>query len=604
MKKIFTLLTLALMSIGTAWADETIFSYTVSGTDNPSEEGWDSKVASGTIGGNCAFYYKKEKGYFAKYLDTDAYCLNGGAASVKLTLAGSEKFEAGDKVIVTFASNGSSQRSFYVRTAYNDGTTQIESSKHANSFSSETVTLSSDFNLNEIYIERNGGMYISSVRVDRPALDPASPTIDTDLSTTPVDASVGIGVDLSIVASHVTGYQWYRNSSASTTGATLITGATSANYTFIPETADAETTVYLYCVVTNDNATGTKTATSSIAQVNVGAVATLTPVSRNIWNIGDFSDATYSVATIVNNLEICNGTIDNGSKIIDGFTLSKRIKINKDATATNRYIKFKVVGPCVITVYGMSGGSQDRTLGINIGGSEVATLVQDNTEMGKVSYNYTSATEAEVVLFCKEGSGTFNVHGITVSDVNVTVSEYGWSTYVAEENVVVSDIEGLEAYAITGASGTAITKSDALTTIKAGVPVLLKGTASQKFYLPLAGSGAADPSDNLLIAGAGANVNYNDNAGFNYVLGVEGGKAMFLRIVSGTPANVPVGKAYLALTSDPAGARTLDLDGDVTAIKNIKVGTEDNVYYDLQGRRVLYPTKGLYIVNGKKVIIK
>ncbi len=179
--------------------------------------------------------------------------------------------------------------------------------------------------------------------------------------------------------------------------------------------------------------------------MNVGAVATLTPVSRNIWNIADFSEATYSVATIVNNLEICNGTIDNGSKIIDGFTLSKRIKINKDATATSRYIKFKVDGPCVITVYGMSGGSQDRTLGINIGGSEVATLVQDNTEMGKVSYNYTSATEAEVVLFCKEGSGTFNVHGITVSDVNVTVSEYGWSTYVAEENVVVSDIEGLEA---------------------------------------------------------------------------------------------------------------------------------------------------------------
>ena len=62
----------------------------------------------------------------------------------------------------------------------------------------------------------------------------------------------------------------------------------------------------------------------------------------------------------------------------------------------------------------------------------------------------------------------------------------------------------------------------------------------------------------------------------------------------------------MALKSDPgvSGARSLNLDGDVTAIKNIKVGTEDNIYYDLQGRRVLYPTKGLYIVNGKKVIIK
>ena len=28
------------------------------------------------------------------------------------------------------------------------------------------------------------------------------------------------------------------------------------------------------------------------------------------------------------------------------------------------------------------------------------------------------------------------------------------------------------------------------------------------------------------------------------------------------------------------------------------------VYYDLQGRRVDHPVRGIYIVNGKKVIIK
>ena len=32
--------------------------------------------------------------------------------------------------------------------------------------------------------------------------------------------------------------------------------------------------------------------------------------------------------------------------------------------------------------------------------------------------------------------------------------------------------------------------------------------------------------------------------------------------------------------------------------------TTKSVYYDLQGRRVANPSKGLYIVNGKKVIIK
>ena len=50
----------------------------------------------------------------------------------------------------------------------------------------------------------------------------------------------------------------------------------------------------------------------------------------------------------------------------------------------------------------------------------------------------------------------------------------------------------------------------------------------------------------------------------------------------------------------------LDIDwGDgTTSMKNMKVGIEDNIYYDLQGRRVLYPQKGIYIVNGKKVILK
>ena len=43
-----------------------------------------------------------------------------------------------------------------------------------------------------------------------------------------------------------------------------------------------------------------------------------------------------------------------------------------------------------------------------------------------------------------------------------------------------------------------------------------------------------------------------------------------------------------------------------TAIKKVAVNSlkNDNCYYDLQGRKVAEPTKGLYIINGKKVMIK
>lgn len=45
--------------------------------------------------------------------------------------------------------------------------------------------------------------------------------------------------------------------------------------------------------------------------------------------------------------------------------------------------------------------------------------------------------------------------------------------------------------------------------------------------------------------------------------------------------------------------------GSATGIQNVKKGViNDNTIYDLQGRRVTNATKGVYIINGKKVVIK
>lgn len=44
---------------------------------------------------------------------------------------------------------------------------------------------------------------------------------------------------------------------------------------------------------------------------------------------------------------------------------------------------------------------------------------------------------------------------------------------------------------------------------------------------------------------------------------------------------------------------------DPSGIKELKDSTVEGLkYYDLQGRRVLNPKKGVYIQNGKKVLIK
>ena len=49
----------------------------------------------------------------------------------------------------------------------------------------------------------------------------------------------------------------------------------------------------------------------------------------------------------------------------------------------------------------------------------------------------------------------------------------------------------------------------------------------------------------------------------------------------------------------------LTVDNNITGvINNINLSGEKRVYFDLQGRRVSSPTKGVYILNGKKVVIK
>jgi len=610
-KKLFTLMTLTLMSIGSVWADKTIFSYTLPNTTAGSVDAnkWDSRTASGTIGGTCSFYYDNDKGKYATFSDVAAYYLNGAAASIKLTLAGSEKFEKGDKVTVTFSSNGGSSRSFLVRTAKGEATNQLTSAAHTNTFSDETVTLTANFNLNEIFIERNGGgMYISSVTVVRPEADTASPTIDTDLSTTPVDVDVNVGTTLSISASHVTDYQWYRNTSASTTGAEAISGATTASYSYTAPAADAETTVYFYCVVTNENATGEKTATSSFAQVNVGAIPTLSAVTNNIWSAGSVDTGDYTIATIINNLEICNGTVDGSSQTFDGISSSNRIKLNKDAEGTSKYVKFKVGGNCIITVYGMTGKSgKERELGMKIGGSDVATLKSSTYDMGKMTYTYTGS-ETEVILHTIDGDGTFNIYGITVSDVNIPVSAYEWATFVSDKALAFGDLTGIEAYIVTGHEGSALTKAQMEGTVPANTPLLIKGTASTTFYIPLAGGSTTDVSANKLKAGDGSVVSA-ESGKTKYVLGVSGGNATFLK-VNATAATVPAGKAYLQF-DEVISAPSLDFNSDgnessdvVTSIDTVKTNKENSEFYNLNGQRIAQPSKGLYIVNGKKVIIK
>ena len=73
----------------------------------------------------------------------------------------------------------------------------------------------------------------------------------------------------------------------------------------------------------------------------------------------------------------------------------------------------------------------------------------------------------------------------------------------------------------------------------------------------------------------------------------------------GAAFDLAANKAYLAVPNSAQLSREgLWFGDDVTAIETVKTQQADGQYFNLAGQKVQNPTKGLYIVNGKKVIIK
>ena len=161
---------------------------------------------------------------------------------------------------------------------------------------------------------------------------------------------------------------------------------------------------------------------------------------------------------------------------------------------------------------------------------------------------------------------------------------------------------GVTAYTLTYASGDAATATSVPTTIPANRPVLLNGSGDNTFT----GSDA--------VVSASATNTYGALTGVfaattvpvkSYVLQKQDTKVGFFQV--GGAITINPFRAYLtAETPAPSLRIIFPEDSDVTGISEIeKMKNADNVtIFDLQGRKVAQPQKGLYIVNGKKVIFK
>ncbi len=187
-----------------------------------------------------------------------------------------------------------------------------------------------------------------------------------------------------------------------------------------------------------------------------------------------------------------------------------------------------------------------------------------------------------------------------VSSVPKTMTDAGWATYCSPYALdFSSSIDNLtKAYIITGASGSTLTLSPITGKVAANTGILLEGTAGT-INIPTAASGTDYSSTNKLVGVTAATAKDAESI---YVLMSETAGVGFYS--NNNAFTVGANTAYLP--SDFAGAREFYLfEGETTGInEELRMKNEESVFFDLQGRRVAQPTKGLYIVNGKKVVIK
>jgi hypothetical protein len=113
---------------------------------------------------------------------------------------------------------------------------------------------------------------------------------------------------------------------------------------------------------------------------------------------------------------------------------------------------------------------------------------------------------------------------------------------------------------------------------------------------PAAGETIATVENNALAHSAGANVEISGG----YILTAKGGVAGFYKATTGTLA---MNKAYIAVNGIQESVE-VRLPG-TTGIDDVEVENEVKAIYDLTGRRIEAITApGIYIVNGKKVLVK
>lgn len=195
------------------------------------------------------------------------------------------------------------------------------------------------------------------------------------------------------------------------------------------------------------------------------------------------------------------------------------------------------------------------------------------------------------------------------AEVSGTITASGYNTYSSNYPVDLSTISGGTAYVASGVEDGKVVLTKCTEKIPAGTGIMIAGEAGATFTIGTYSDEATLSGTNLLVGMPNGGKVAVADEGFNYVFGwTEVSDPGFYKVVSDVPT-LDSFKAYLHTTEAlgaVSGARLgIAFNSETTGIRTICSTEADSRCYNLQGQTVAQPQrKGLYIVSGKKVIMK
>ena len=363
------------------------------------------------------------------------------------------------------------------------------------------------------------------------------------------------------------------NATVTVTGTGNYSGTATANFTIVADKSALNTAI-----------TEAETYYNSIKDDHAEAAAALKTAIDTAKAMQEKGDATQEE---VNN---ALSALNTAKTTAEGAVLTEtKNDLNDDITAAETYY---------------NSIKDDHTAAAN--------TLKDAIDAAKAVKDNTNATQEQVEAAIAALSTAINTAKVEVSRITLTIPAKSYMARIdADKRQIENAVAGVKLYSVKSVTNTEVELTGELSVIAAEMPYFIYNDNDTEVEVSIVVS--SNDADNVdydseHFKGTLVDKTFTDEdmqQADHYVL--SGGSSFVWVKDAGT---LSAGKCWIQLPKSSGNARALSIvsEGETTGIsEELRVKSEKFAtapVYDLQGRRVMQPTKGLFIVGGKKVVIK